>query len=385
MGDTKQKFDLKKLLQTDISTLFKKGETKSPTKSKKVKKVEHKKDLIVFDIGAKSINLILGKQNKDKTLVTKCVTIPTTVDTMLDGKVVNPAALVNAIQLTLNEHDIKTKDVVITTNSSQIINREMVINKVDEDEMETVLRYEMQQYLPINLNDYIVRYTILDEFEEHEQEKLKVYVISYPDRMAKAYYNLLKSMDLKPFALETSYVSLNKLINQTTCINATPFDFTQTTAFLDMGSATIDVNIYKNKKIDLTRIIKTGGDNIDMMLSQRHNIPMQSALAIKSKLDLSQTDEPSPELESVKLAVDNICFEIDRIFQFYKNKSYSNIDKVYIYGGVSKLTGLDEYMSEKLGVSVETVTHMDSIQFKNDETEQQICAYLNAIGAMIRL
>ena len=34
---------------------------------------------------------------------------------------------------------------------------------VQEEEMETVIRYEIQQYLPINLDDYIVQYVVLDE------------------------------------------------------------------------------------------------------------------------------------------------------------------------------------------------------------------------------
>ena len=79
--------------------------------------------------------------------------------------------------------------------------------------METVIRYEIQQYLPINLEDYILQGKILAEKEVDGTKKLEVRVIAYPEKIARGYYNLLLKLGLKPDALDVNYNSVNKLIN----------------------------------------------------------------------------------------------------------------------------------------------------------------------------
>lgn len=371
--------NLKELMTADISTLFQKKSTKSTKKVSAPK--EYKKDLLVFDIGQKSVKMVIGKRQKDHVVIHKALELPTPQDSFLDGKVTNASVLSNMLKMAVNDYQIKVKDVAITINSSQIINRELMIKEVDEDEMETVIRYELQQYLPINLNDYQVQYLVLEKIEDEEAPKLKVFVIAFPDRLAKEYYELLKMADLKPFALETSFVSLNKLLTHVTEINEQLFNKGEVSAFLDMGSSTIDVNIYNHGKIDLTRIIKAGGDNIDYMLSHQHEVGLSSALTVKKQIDLTQNE--GSELEAtVKLAIDNLIFEIDRILQFYRNKNFQQIDHIYLYGGTALLNGIDQYMSEKLGIKVETIYQLNGVEFKSEN--QNLTSYLNSIGAIFR-
>lgn len=377
----KAKLDIKKLLNTDISTLFQKKSIAKPKSKAKAPSKEIKKDLLVFDIGQKSIKFIVGKRQKDLISIKQMGEVPTTQDSILDGRVINEATLSNTLKMIVNDKEIKAKDVAVTINSSQIINRELMIQAVDEDEMETVIRYELQQYLPINLNDYQVQYSIIEAFEQDDIQKLKVFVIAFPERLAKSYYQLVKAADLKPFALETSFVSLDKLLSHINMINEQPFNSDEVTAFLDLGASTIDVNIYRNGKIDLTRIIKAGGDNLDYMLSQRHEIHLQSALTVKKKIDLATTSDDELT-QSTRLAVDNLIFEIDRILQFYRNKNFQQIDRVYLYGGAALLKGLDVYMGEKLGLKVEMIYQIDGIEFKGES--QLVTNYLNTIGATIR-
>ena len=369
------KMNLKELLTADISTLFTRKQTK-----KKVAPIatDYKKPVVIFDIGQKNIKVIIGKKQKENLTIQKTFVIPTPAESLLDGKVLNESILANSIQLALKEQGVRIKDALVTVNSSQIINRELIIEKVDEDELETVIRYELQQYLPINLNDYLVQFVILDEFEEDDSMKYKIFVIAFPDRIAKSYYQVLKIADLKPFSLETTFMSLDKLLRHTTMINQKPFSSEGVMAFLDLGATTIDVHIYKDGHIDLTRIIKSGGDNIDQMLSYRHQLPVKSILKTKKDIDLMVN--PEDELvQTSRLAVDNLISEIDRILQFYRNKSYCQIDHIYLYGGGALLKGLDTYMSERLNIEVETIRSWNDMKADEDLT-----IFINTLGSMYR-
>ena len=59
--------------------------------------------------------------------------------------------MARAITDALDSNNIKNDNVIFTTNSTSVINRTIIIPKVNEDEIESVIKYEVQQYLPINL------------------------------------------------------------------------------------------------------------------------------------------------------------------------------------------------------------------------------------------
>lgn len=381
----KRKFDFSKLKELgqmdlkDIGSLF---SNKKITKILNTK-IEGPKNIVSFDFGSKAIKIVTGKYSNGKLAITKCLDIPTPPDAILDGNIADKKQLSDIIQFTLKEEGIRAKDAIITINSSSIINREIVIPKVEKDEIPTVIRYEIQQYLPINLNDYILQYIVLDEIIDDNGEKLKVNVISVPNKIAKDYYDLIEEIGLNPYVLDVTYNSIRKINNY--LIMNQEKEEKGTVAFVDMGATSINVTIFKNGKLEFTRIIKSGGDNIDYALSVENNMSIKSTESLKIKEADLYSDTKVNKV--VKKSVDEMLDDLERIFKFYNNKSVGNeINKIYIYGGTSNLLAIEKYMSERLNINVEKLSILDNVEFKNKElTEQTLEQYLNAIGAIIRI
>ncbi|WP_366937084.1 pilus assembly protein PilM [uncultured Clostridium sp.] len=191
--------------------------------------------MIVFDIGTSSIKVILGKFYRNKVVVIDCIIEKTTEGSVVDGTIINTLALQSVVKRILEENDIKIKDAICTTNSYSIINREIYIPKVDKSEMDTVIKFEIQEYLPINLNNYIVQYIELGEEEVDGKEKIKVNVIAYPEKVARTYYEFIKNLGLKPYALDTTFNSLNKIVKVSKEINEYEYNDEDTLAFIDFG------------------------------------------------------------------------------------------------------------------------------------------------------
>ncbi|HCW53496.1 MAG TPA: pilus assembly protein PilM, partial [Clostridium sp.] len=168
-------------------------------RNNKVLKIKDKKrKVVVFDIGSKSIKIAQGMYYKKNITIDKLLKVETPQGVIKDGDIVNKGLLVNKLKNILVENSIKADYGICTNNSSSIINREITIPKVENDEIETVVRFEIQQYLPINLDDYVIQTSILEETEDN---KLDVRVIAYPEKMARSYYDILKELNLKPYAL----------------------------------------------------------------------------------------------------------------------------------------------------------------------------------------
>lgn len=376
--EEQKRFDLKSILTMDINDLFKKKGGSSAKQSKVKKAKSMMKPVISFDFGSESIKVVEGGYLNGQLKVTNYFSVPTQ-GVLEDGRIINEKLLIKNLETALKEHKVKTKHAICTLNSTQIINRELFVPVVEEDELDTVVRFEIQQFLPINLSDYLIQYVILDQVEVNGEPRLKLNVVTFPEKLAATYYKVLKEVGLKPYALDVTYNSLGKLANYSKLLNEVT-DAKGAVAFVDMGAQSIDLNIFTNGNVQFTRLIKSGGITINERLNQLPD------MSIKSAASLQQADLNGDEMISgiLRLSVDEMMYELERVLQFYRNKSVGNkIDHVFILGGCSNINGLDTYMSEKLSISTSQLKRLNNVDFSDSSI--QVHEYANAIGAMIRL
>ena len=153
--------------------------------------------------------------------------------------------------------------------------------------------------------------------------------------------------------------------------------------FIDLGASFIDVNIYKNGQLDFTRIIKDCGNEIDEMLIQRNGLKADEVEKFKiSSIDLNEQLEPVNIL--VREIVDDWIEKIEKLFEFYKNRNIDNeLNNIIIFGGSSKLNGMEEYMTNKLGIKTK-IKGISKITFGSNDDGKPIDDFINVIGSVIR-
>lgn len=321
LNEKKKSFDIKALMNMDLKDIKK----IIPKKSIKFNKLtpEKKKKVVAFDMGSAIIKIVEGTYYKNQLTIDKYIKMQTPKNAIIDGEIKKLDELVLRIGEVLKENNIKVKDGICTNNSTLIINREILIPKVEDEELDTVVRYEIQQYLPINLDDYILQVTILNEENVNGVDKLNVRVIAYPDKIAQGYYNLLIKLQLKPYVLDVNYNAVNKFINYTPLDNNYEYKENDSVALIDIGASFINVNIYKNEKLDFTRIIKAGGNDINSYLNEMEGMKFDESEEFKiNKVNLLDKDD-SKNIE-VKNIADEWIEKIEKIIQFYRNKNIEN-------------------------------------------------------------
>ena len=377
----KKKFDFKELAQMDIKDLFKK---KASAKVKEKKSKPMLKPVVSFDFGSESIKVVEGRYIREQLQVTNCFSVTTPQGAIEDGRIVNVSLLVTALSKALSDHGVKAKDAIGCLNSTQIINRELLIPVVASDEMETVVRYEIQQFLPINLSDYLIQYVILGEVEVMGEKRLKLNVITFPEKMARSYYDLLKELGFKPYALDVSYNAISKLATYSDLLEQVT-TAEGTVAFVDMGAQSIDLNIFTDENIQFTRLIKSGGAIIDEKLNQLPDMSIKSAVSLKQEADLREIGSSHLVQRAIILSIDEMLYELERVLQFYRNKAVGNtIDHVYLLGGLSHLKGLETYMANRLNTPVSKLKDISLTDVNQALTPDVLGDYANALGAMIR-
>ncbi|MBK5240156.1 pilus assembly protein PilM [Clostridium sp.] len=370
--------------------------------------------VISIDIGSKNTKLVLGSQSKKNVIIEKAINIPTPVGYYNDGNILDITKFKTDILDVIQKENIKCKNIIITTKSTLIITRDIDTPVAKKEDMDAIIKFQMEKYLPIRFDDYIMQYKVLKEFEEVGVKKAKVTVVVYPKTMADGYYNLIKGLKGNAVALDISSNSINKLFTYDIKINDENYSMEDTVAVIDLGYDFMNVNIVTGGNVQFTRIITYGGAHIDIDIAKQLSISEEEAEKQKIECCNLEADSLSNIQSStvnniVKVQVKNWIHEIERLLNYYKNKEQGNkVDKIYIYGGSSNLKGIETFIKDALNLPVIKIQSLSNVNcskineskvdlskkdiFKVESSkvdpariDEELSKYLNAIGAIIRL
>ena len=353
---------------------------KKSSKGRKEEKAEKPTSvkLVGIDIGTSYIKVVEGKVKGGKIHISRMDKIPSPKDILSDGVIEQVDAVTLAIKSHLKSHGIKTKELAFVSSSSTVISRELVVPYVE---------YEIQQFLCINLNNYEVQFMKIADVVVDGIEKQKILAIIYPKGIIESYKDLTTRMLLNPYALDLTNNAVKKVANLAKFFNADLLDKEKTNMFIDLGAKTINISIVNQGKLDFIRTLPVGGESIDMFISNNKDIPIEAAEKLKmEQVDVGRKREFNEINDGVAMIVDEWASDINRIVQFYANKSSGKqIDYVYLYGGTSKLKGLDDYVENRLRIPTANILTVDNLEFDKDLKITTVEEYINAIGALIRL
>ena len=326
-----------------------------------------KKDVkcLSIDIGSSYIKFAVGQKMGRRLKVEKTFKARLPAGVYENGHMHNIQEMKSIIQGALNANSVKLKDVICTLESTDAIKRELVVPAVAPEDLSEMVSYEIGQYLPIDINSYVLQYKIVREFEEENVKKYELLVAALPKEIVHNIYSMLIEMGLDPYALDIHSNAVDKIAAEYELFNEASIK-ENTVAFLDLGHENINVIIVEKGQYKFNRLIKNGTRDFEQLTTE---------------FEFKTIDDISQHLD----VVDRWIEEIDKVFKYYTSRSVDNtIDKIFIYGGISVMEGLDTYIHERVNIPVELIKSIDNVEIVAGN-EYTLAQSLNAISAIIRL
>lgn len=363
------------------------------------KKRTRKGNLLAIDIGSHSVKVAVGQQAGGKLKIAQMLTMPLPGGVYDNGMIEDAIALKAAIQSALHTGRIKVKDAVVSVESTEIIKREMLIPYVEDEDRDALISYEVSQYLPIDISDYVLQHKVLETVQTEEAPKTKILLGAMPKEMAKAHFDLLIDAGLNPVFMDMHSNSIEKLL--TWSMKNHLYELNKTYALIDFGHKMIDVTLIEKGEYRFNRLIKMGGGGFDDIITRHLNLPLSEAESRKSKTSVSALIKAYPAVaEAIQAGGDedvknlvvyetvnylNDCLEeIDKVFKYYTSRQMDNsIDAVLLYGGTAAFSEILGYMTERLGIPVSRLDDISGVDFT--QSKGDVALYANALGALIRI
>lgn len=357
------------------------------------KSTKVKTHLLSIDIGSHSVKVATGQRNGDRIKITALAKQELPKGVFTNGVLSDPLALKTTIQAILKQNNIKQKDTVLTYESQDIIKREMIVPKVDPKDQFELITFEVGQYLPIDIEAYVLQYKVLEEFDEDNKPKLKILLGAIPKDIVKALYELVEDCGLNPLYMDMHSNSLEKFIE----FGFDSLTMNKTIAMIDFGHQLIDISLFEKGVFKFNRLLRLGAGEFDRILV--HNLDIDPAeaesrkkktsiLAIqKAKLEdiTDESDVKSTVIKETLSYINECADEIEKVFKYYTSRNTDNkIDQIYLFGGGAQFKEIAPFFNERFDINTEVISNFNMIDIATKNPVEEIPVYVHAAGALVR-
>lgn len=381
---------LKDLLSAPIGRGKKQSGVKVKRKSNKPLYKRKSNRFVAVDLGSLFIKFAVGSYQGGRIKVDRLFKVKLPDNLYADGSILDEKRFIELIKNELTSRKVKDVDIIVSIDSTTIIRRNMTLPALNELETEELIGFEFEEYLGINKDDYIIQHKVLREYENDGRKK-DIQLDAVPKALAKKIFNVFKQAGCNPCILDVQSNFLEN-IERNSGINGSSSGADRTVAIVDIGNSGMVINVFKNGHSLFNRVVKDT-TSIGRTLILDANMDDSSVTSVISGFKgknlnsyIPSNDREEEAFGLVKNCIDSWALQIDKMLGYYRSRSIDNkIDKLYIYGGDTVLTGIDQYIEKRISTPTETIRTFSNLDVSKDVDFSEIPIYVNTISALTRM
>ena len=333
------------------------------------------KPVVGIDIGSSAIKLVEAEKKRGGWVIRSFTSITLPEDTIVDGEIVNHAAVVEALKLLIKEASSRTKLVCTSVAGSSVIIKHIAIPKTVPKELEDQVYWEAEQYIPFDMKEISLDFEVVQE--EGPDGKMDVLLVAAKKDFIEKRLATLKDAGLEPEVLDVDVIALaNTFWNN--------YEMTPDNAvvLVDIGASLTKINIVSDSTTLFTRDVAVGGKNLTQEIQNKLGISFQEAEVLK--IDACSTGQiPEEVLPLVNSISENIALEIRRSLDFYAASPVQiPVTSVYLCGGGSRIPGFSNMLAEILGLPIEYLNPFNKIACSGRQFNEEFLAAISSTAVV---
>jgi len=317
------------------------------------------KAVVGLDIGSSAVKAVELKVSGKTFKVVAFASEPVPPDSIVDGAIIDGAAVAEAIRRVFENKAFKTKEVAASLSGNAVIVKKISLPVMTEAELAESIYWEAEQYIPFDIQDVNLDYQILDAGTgENSKGTMDVLLVAAKKEKIADYTGVISQagrvpviVDVDAFALQNAY-EVNYGLEPDAVV-----------VLLNAGASAININILTGDQSTFTRDISIGGNSYTEAVQKELNLPFDSAEQLKRGLPVDgvSLDDVTPVLHAM---TENVLLEIQKTFDFFKATASSDrIDRIVLSGGASRVNGFEQALQERFNTSVEVFDPFKKISF----------------------
>jgi len=337
------------------------------------------KSLVGLDIGSSAVKAVELKPVGRGYRVAAYGSEPLPPDSIVDGAIIDGAAVADAIRRLFDGRGIRTQDVAASLSGNAVIVKKITLPVMTEAELAESIYWEAEQYIPFDIQDVNLDYQVL-EGGTNGNATMEVLLVAAKKEKIADYTGVIAQagrtavvIDVDAFALQNAY-EVNYGTEPGSVI-----------VLLNAGASATNINILSGEQSVFTRDVSIGGNAYTEALQRELSLPSQVADQLKrgEVVDGVSFEDARPVLRAV---TENVMLEIQKTFDFFKATASSDrINRIVVSGGASRAEGFTEILAERFGAPVEAFDPFKRVTFDARKLEGDPSAIAPTVAVAVGL
>ena len=320
-----------------------------------------KKTTVGLDIGSGLIKVAVIDHSKKTPELVRVAIAPLAPEAIVEGEVMDSGVVAEAIRTAMERAGVTTKEVVIGVGGRDVIVKKIQIERVKEQQVRELLRWEAEQHVPFDVESVELDHQTLDP--QGTGAQMDVLLVAAKRELIEAKQRVLEEAGLSAAIVDVESFALHNGFE----VNH-PDAMSGTVALLNIGHDVTNINILEEGVPILTRDIAVGTRRL------REDLMRERGLGGDESDKLIQGFDRSPHLESViETRGEEIAVGVERAMAFIQQSSRtSELKQVYTCGGGARIPGLNDKLGQRLRMTVQQANALANLTVRDGALESLV-------------
>jgi type IV pilus assembly protein PilM len=300
--------------------------------------------LLGIDISSTSVKLLELSRQGDRYRVEAYAVEPLPASAVIEKNIAELEGVGQALSRVLVKARTSVKNVAVAVSGSAVITKTIEMDAgLSDDEMESQLKIEADQYIPYPLDEVAIDFEVQGA-SARNPERVNVLLAACRKENVEVREAVLtlagltaRVVDVEAYALERSF---GLLASQLAASKE------RLVAVVDIGATMTTLSVLFNGRIIYTREQLFGGRQLTEEIQRRYGLTVEQAGLAKKQGGLPD-DYVREVLQPFREA---LVQQVSRSLQFFfASGQYHSVDQILLAGGTASVSGLDRLIEQQLG------------------------------------
>jgi type IV pilus assembly protein PilM len=320
-----------------------------------------KKTTVGLDIGSGLVKVAVIDHSKKEPELVRVSMTPLVADAIVEGEVMDPGLVAEAIKTALEAAGVQQKNVVIAVGGRDVIVKKIQVERVKEQQLRELLRWEAEQHVPFDVESVELDHQTLDPAGDSPQ--MSVLLVAAKRELIESKMRVLADagvvasvVDVESFALHNGF-ELNH-----------PDAMTGIVGVLNIGHDVTNINLLEEGVPILTRDIAVGTRRL------REDLVRDQGMSDEDARKALQGFDRNPSVDAImETRGEEIATGVDRAVAFLQQSTRgAELREVFTSGGGARVPGLNEWLGNRLRLNVTLANPLANLKVRDGAFESLV-------------
>lgn len=307
---------------------------------------------IGLDISTSSIKVAEVNISSREPVLTKLAVRMLPDGVVRDGEIDDPTTLAAYLKELWKTEGLPRRNTVLGISNQKVIVRPMDLPYMPEEELDSAVKYQVREFIPIPVEDAIIDYEVVDEYMTGEEERMQTLLLAAAHReMIQSFMDAMRGAGLAPAAVELKAFAIARSLikKEYQFLEEEGGEPPASVCLINIGSGICNICVVKEGTPRFVRMIMRGGDFFTKLLCDHLKLSPADAEEIKRG---RSSDEQANAL--VQKEIQSFVGEIRRSLEYYVSQTQErDLNKVILSGNGSKMINLPLELNRGLRLPIE--------------------------------